>query len=94
VVADIIDASKHVNARKWLSWQDCGAISSMTSGFLEPLFIRTKDDPAPFGASFPDASSSTGSKAARRPSRSVHQQNKAESLLKNLHTLSAFRIIS
>jgi homoserine dehydrogenase len=35
VVADIIDAAKHINARKWLSWADSDPESLRDAGLLE-----------------------------------------------------------
>jgi len=96
VVADIIDASKHVNARKWLSWQDSGPDIVYDVGLLEsPWYVRTKDDPAAVRSVFPDASIIDGIKSGETAfTTSPISKNKADSLLKKLHTLSAFRIIN
>ncbi|SHI06292.1 homoserine dehydrogenase [Sporobacter termitidis DSM 10068] len=95
VVADIIDAAKHVNARKWLSWQDGGPELIYDVGLLESAwYVRASDAPEKIRRVFGDVTVIDGLKDGETAfTTPVMSKNKADSLLKELSVLSVFRII-
>jgi homoserine dehydrogenase len=95
VVADIIDASKHVNARKWLSWQDGGPDMIYDARLLESAwYVRAADSPEKISGVFGPVSVIDGIKDGETAfTTAVMNKNAMDGLLKELHVLSVFRII-
>ena len=95
VVADIIDAAKHVNARKWLSWQDGGPEMIYDAGLIESAwYIRAAENPEIIRRIFGDISVIDGIKEGETAfTTAVMSKNAVLSRLGGLRTLSVFRII-
>ena len=95
VVADIIDAAKHMNARRWLSWQDGGPDIIYDARLLESAwYVRATDDLEKIRSVFGPVSIIDGIKEGETAfTTAVMSQKAAEPLLKEIHALSAFRII-
>lgn len=95
VVADIIDASKHVNARKWLSWADGGPDMIYNVDLLENAwYVRTSADLDTIKSVFGTISVISGIKEGELAfTTAVMSKKQADRLLKEIPVLSAFRII-
>ncbi len=98
VVADVIDAVKHLYARKYLDWAEGGpdAVSDQRE-LLSHWYIRTAADESRIKDIFADASiiciggaSKKGEAAFATP---VLSENELLSRIKELEVLSAFRIL-
>jgi homoserine dehydrogenase len=95
VVADIIDAAKHVNARKWLSWQDGGADMIYDTDLLKNAwYVRAADSLDKVKSVFGEISVIDGLKDGETAfTTKVMSKTEADNLLGNISVLSAFRII-
>ena len=95
VVADIIDAAKHVSARKWLSWQDGSADLLYDASLLESTwYVRSADDPGKVGRVFGQVDLIDGIREGETAfTTAVMSQKTVKELLKGLNVLSVFRII-
>ena len=95
VVADIIDAAKHVNARKWLSWADGGPDMIYDINLLQTAwYVRTSANLEKINSVFDDVKIINGCKAGETAfTTAVMSKNQADNLFKQIPVLSAFRII-
>jgi homoserine dehydrogenase len=95
VVADIIDAAKHINARKWLSWQDSGPEIVYDVDLLEsPWYVRAKDSPAELRRAFGEIDLIDGLKDGESAfTTPVMSKKKLDGMLREIRALSVFRII-
>jgi homoserine dehydrogenase len=95
VVADIIDAAKHVNARKWLSWADGGPDLIYDTGLLENAwYVRTSAPPKQVKGIFGDVSFVSGCKEEETVFiTAVMNKKQADMLLSEIPVLSLFRMI-
>jgi homoserine dehydrogenase len=95
VVADIIDAAKHINARKWLSWADGGADMIYDVNLLENAwYVRTSANTDQIKRVFGDVAIISGCKDGETAFTTAKMnKNNADSLFKEIPVLSAFRII-
>jgi homoserine dehydrogenase len=95
VVADIIDAAKHVNARKWLSWADGGPDIIYDVDLLEnEWYVRTTTSLDVIKSIFGEISVISGCKEGETAFiTAVMSKKKADGLFKEICVLSSFRII-
>jgi homoserine dehydrogenase len=95
VVADIIDAAKHVNARKWLSWADGSPDMIYDIDLLENAwYVRTSADTNTIKRVFGEVSVISGCKDGEAAFiTAVMSKRQADTLFKELPALSSFRII-
>ncbi len=95
VVADIIDAAKHVNARKWLSWADGSPDMMYDIDLLENAwYVRTSANAGKIGSVFGDVNIISGCKDGETAFITAAMSKKhADILLREIPVLSVFRII-
>ncbi|NLT13245.1 MAG: homoserine dehydrogenase [Clostridiales bacterium] len=95
VVADIIDAAKHVSARKWLSWEDGGPEMIYDADLLENAwYVRTSATPEQVKGIFGDVSFAGGCKAEETVfTTAVINKKQADVLLSKIPVLSLFRMV-
>lgn len=95
VVADIIDAAKHVSARKWLSWEDGGPEMIYDADLLENAwYVRTSATPEQVKGIFGDVSFAGGCKAEETVfTTAVMNKKQADVLLSKIPVLSLFRMV-
>jgi homoserine dehydrogenase len=95
VVADVIDAAKHVNARKWLSWQDGGPEMIYDTDLLENAwYVRTTDSLDKIRRVFGDVTVIDGIKNGESAfTTKVMSKRAADGLMRDVHVLSALRVI-
>lgn len=95
VVADIIDAAKHVSARKWLSWEDGGPEMIYDADLLENAwYVRTSATPEQVKGIFGDVSFTGGCKAEETVfTTAVINKKQADVLLSKIPVLSLFRMV-
>ncbi len=95
VVADIIDAAKHVNARKWISWEDGDASLLYDAALLESAwYVRAGGKPDAIKGLFGDVTFIDGAPEGvcvftTRPMDRV----RADALFRQADVRSAFRMI-
>ncbi len=95
VVADIIDAAKHENARKWLSWADGGPDIIYDINLLENAwYVRTSASPEQVKDIFGDVSFIGGCREGETVfTTAVMSLKTMNGLLSKIPVLSSFRII-
>ena len=95
VVADIIDAAKHVNARKWLSWSDGGPDVIFDIGLLENAwYVRTSASPEKVKSIFGAVTFIKGCKEGETAfTTAVMSKKQMDHMLSKISVFSAFRII-
>ncbi len=95
VVADIIDAAKHVNARKWINWEDGSHDLAYDAALLESAwYVRAGEDRDKIesvfgGVTFIDGTPGGVSAFTTKPM----DQKSANRLLEQIDAKSAFRMI-
>lgn len=95
VVADIIDAAKHINARKWISWEDGSPELVHDASLLKSAwYVRSNEAPDRIKSIFGDVSFINGtpqgiSAFTTKPMDRVS----AEKLFKQADAKAAFRMI-
>lgn len=96
VVADIIDAAKHVNARKWLNWADGGPEMIYDTSLLENAwYVRTSASYDKIRSVFGDISVISGCKDGETAFiTAVMSKKQADALLQEIPVLSVFRLIA
>ncbi len=95
VVADIIDAAKHVNARKWISWEDGSPDLVYDAGLLKNAwYVRAGEDADKIKKVFGDVRfiEGTPSDISAFITETMDQKT-ADSLFKQINVMSAFRVI-
>lgn len=95
VVADVIDAAKHVNARKWLSWADGSPDMIYDVSLLENAwYVRSSASHEKIKAVFGDVTFIDGCKEGESAFiTGVMSKSQADSLFDTIPVLSSFRII-
>ena len=95
VVADVIDAAKHVNARKWISWEDGTPDLVYDAALLKSAwYVRSGDTPEKIKSVFGDVSFIDGTPDGVSVfTTAVMDQNSAAALIKQINVLSAFRML-
>ncbi len=95
VVADVIDAAKHMGARKWISWEDGSQDLIYDAALLKSRwYVRAGGDPEKIQSLFGDVSfvEDTPTDLLVFTTKTM-DQNEAQALFKQINVLSAFRII-
>ena len=93
VVADVIDAAKHISARKWLSWEDGADEIIYDSALLEnSWYVRTTAKKEEIAAGFGDVQliEGEGEKIFVTPSMNRYD---LEDKLGGMSVSAAFRIL-
>jgi len=93
VVADVIDAVKHIGARKWLSWEDGADELIYDSALLESRwYVRTAAGKEEVSEKFGEVEilEGPGEIVFVTPSMNEYQLKEA---LEGIHVLAAFRIL-
>lgn len=95
VVADIIDAAKHVNARKWISWEDGSPDLIYDAALLRSAwYVRAAETPEKIRGVFGDVSVVDGMPdGVTAYTTKPMDKPGADKLLGQINVLSAFRII-
>jgi homoserine dehydrogenase len=95
VVADIIDAAKHINARKWLSWADGGPDMMYDADLLENAwYVRTSAGSDEIKGLFGHVTVINGCKQGETAfMTSVMSKREADGQFKKIPVFSSFRII-
>ena len=96
VVADVIDATKHMNLRKLNEWAEGGPDAVSDPGLIETAwYIRTDASPEKIKAVFGDVDIIGDGKAAETAfTTGLLSKNEMDRLLGTLPALSAFRILN
>ena len=95
VVADVIDAAKHMGARKWISWEDGSPDLIYDAALLKSRwYVRAGGNPEKIQSLFGDVSfvEDTPTDLLVFTTKTM-DQNEAQALFKQINVLSAFRII-
>lgn len=93
VVADIIDAVKHIGARKWLSWEDGSDELIYDSSLLEsPWYVRAAAGKEEISAKFGGVETLEGPGEVVFVTPSMNEY-KLKETLEGIHVLAAFRIL-
>ena len=95
VVADVIDAAKHMGARKWISWEEGSPDLIHDAALLKSSwYVRAGGDPEKIRNLFGDVSfvEDTPTDLSVFTTKTM-DQNEAQALFKQINVLSTFRVI-